>query len=113
MVNYVEDCENMGIVDMSPFLQNFDDLAAIINSLDYIVSVDTAPVHLAGAMGKKVFLATPYTPDWRWQINGEKTDWYPNVRIFRQEVPEEWDLPFAQITKALKENINDSLLQDK
>jgi tetratricopeptide (TPR) repeat protein len=72
-------------------VQDFADTAAIIASLDVVVSVDTAVVHLAGAMGKPVILLDRYDNCWRWMTQREDSPWYPSVRIIRQARWGEWD----------------------
>ena len=68
----------------------FVDTASIIKSLDLVISVDSAIAHLAGSLGKPTWLLLNYVPDWRWGLGGENTDWYPSMRIFRQEKPGDW-----------------------
>ena len=66
------------------------DTVSIIESLDLVISVDSAIAHLAGSLGKPTWLLLNYVPDWRWGLVGENTDWYPSMRIFRQEKPGDW-----------------------
>jgi len=101
-IDLTEGSGDMKIVDMAPLMGNFEDTAAIINSLDLIVSVDTAVLHLAGAMGKPAYALLPWNCDWRWSQTGDKTVWYPSVRIFRQERPGDWTSVFLQVEKGLK-----------
>jgi hypothetical protein len=63
---------------------------ALLEQLDLIISVDTAVVHLAGALGKPVWVLLSYVPDWRWGLAGERTPWYPTMRLFRQTRAGEW-----------------------
>ncbi len=70
---------------------SFVDSAAIMQSLDLIISTDTATAHLAGAMGKKVWLLLPFNTDWRWLLNRSDSPWYPTMRIFQQTQPFDWD----------------------
>jgi Flp pilus assembly protein TadD len=79
----------------------FCETAAIIENLDLVISVDTAVGHLAGAMGKPVWLALPYVPDWRWLHTGETTAWYPTMRLFRQTSPGDWAGVFERMAGAL------------
>jgi tetratricopeptide (TPR) repeat protein len=65
-------------------LNNFSDTAALISNLDLVISVDTSVAHLAGALGKPVWILLPYVPDWRWLLDREDTPWYPTARLFRQ-----------------------------
>ena len=79
----------------------FMDSAAIISLVDLVVTSDTAVAHLAGALGATVWLLLPYVPDWRWGREGEFTDWYPNMRIFRQSNPGDWPGVFEEVQAAL------------
>lgn len=90
------------LIDMSQFLDDWENTAAIVNQMDIIVTVDTAIAHLAGSMGKKVFAMIGYNPDWRWRLSGETTIWYPTVRLFRQENYGDWESVIQSITEALR-----------
>jgi hypothetical protein len=70
---------------------SFVDTAAVMQSLDLIISTDTATAHLAGAMGKKVWLLLPFNTDWRWLLDRLDTPWYPTMRIFKQTKPFDWN----------------------
>lgn len=82
--------------------EDFEDTAALISSMDLIISVDTSLVHLAGTMGKKVFLLLPFSPEWRWMTDGEKSPWYPSARIYRQTEMGAWGPLIQQIEDHLK-----------
>ncbi len=82
-------------------LQTFADTAGIIMNLDLIITVDTAVAHLAGMLGKNVFLLLAFAPDWRWQLGKKSTDWYPGVRLFRQPEPGNWKSVFREIKKEM------------
>jgi tetratricopeptide (TPR) repeat protein len=66
-------------------------LAAMMSCLDLVVTVDTMPAHLAGALGRPVWTLLGYVPDWRWQIARDGSPWYPGMRLFRQERPGDWE----------------------
>ena len=69
---------------------DFDGKAALVAALDLIVSVDTGNAHLAGALGKPVWILLPFAPDWRWQLDRDDSPWYPTARLFRQRAPGDW-----------------------
>lgn len=89
--------------DFSEDLNDFADTAAAISSLDLIISVDTAVVHLAGAMGKPTWILLPFNPDWRWLLKRQDSPWYPSLTLFRQETPGGWNTVFDKISEKLKE----------
>jgi tetratricopeptide (TPR) repeat protein len=79
----------------------FLDSAAVMMNLDLIVSSDTAMAHLAGALGRPVWIALKHVPDWRWMRDGDDTPWYPTARLFRQNDRDDWDGVFARIASEL------------
>ena len=79
------------LIDPTPDLNDFADTAAIIAGLDLVVSVDTAVAHLAGALNVPGRVLLAYAPDWRWRLGREDSDWYPSLRLVRQEKPGDWD----------------------
>lgn len=83
------------------------DAAALMMSLDLLVSVDTAVVHVAGALGRPVWVAVPYAADWRWLRDREDTHWYPHTRLFRQTAPGDWDPVFERLAAALADWANE------
>jgi tetratricopeptide (TPR) repeat protein len=84
-------------------LNNFSDTAAIISNLDLVISVDTSVAHLAGALGKPVWILLPYVPDWRWLLDREDSPWYPTARLFRQNHTRTWDDVILCVRGALKD----------
>ena len=82
-------CKN-GMIPLLDLLTDLTETAAAIMNLDLVISVDTAVAHLAGALGKPVWLLLPAGPDWRWGLQGDYTPWYPSMRIFRQKTPGNW-----------------------
>jgi len=87
---------------LAPLLDDFADTAAAIMALDLVISVDTSVAHLAGALGKPVWLLLPFAPDWRWLEARSDSPWYPTARLFRQSEPQRWDGVVASAVEALK-----------
>jgi hypothetical protein len=77
--------------------------AALVSRLDLLVTVDTAIAHLAGAMGKEVWVLVPFAPDWRWGESGDATPWYPSMRLFRQPAIDDWNSAIHAVRRALDE----------
>jgi tetratricopeptide (TPR) repeat protein len=90
-----------GIIDLAERLHDFSDTAAVMMNLDLIVTADTAPAHLAGALGRPVWTALPFSGCWRWLLRRDDTPWYPTMRLFRQKEPGNWDEVFKRIAAAL------------
>ena len=82
-------------------LADFADTAAIIANLDLVVAVDTAVAHLAGALGKRVFVLLPHAPDWRWLLERADSPWYPTARLFRQPAPGDWGSVITALSRTL------------
>jgi len=83
-------------------LDDFSDTAAVLTLCDLVIAVDTAAAHLAGAMGRPIWLLLPFAPDWRWTREGETTPWYPKARLFRQTSLGDWDSVIARVTEELQ-----------
>jgi len=81
---------------------DFADAAALIASLDLVISVDTAAAHLAGALGKPVWTLLPFAADPRWLLDREDTPWYPTMRLFRQPAAGDWDSVLARVRGELE-----------
>jgi tetratricopeptide (TPR) repeat protein len=92
--------EALGAFDEGP--DAFIDTAAIMASLDLIVTSDTATAHLAGALGRPAWVALKHVPDWRWMLAREDSPWYPSLRLFRQPARGEWTSVFAAMAEALR-----------
>ena len=90
------------LLDVMDEVHDFADTAAIVAQLDLVISVDTSVVHLAGAMGKPVFLLDRYDNCWRWLSGRDDSPWYPNLRIFRQTEPGAWASAVARAVHALQ-----------
>jgi hypothetical protein len=82
-------------------LADFADTAAVIALADLVICVDTAVAHLAGAMGRPVWIALPFSPDWRWGVSGETSRWYPTARLYRQFSLGDWGEVVARLAAAL------------
>jgi len=89
------------MVDLAPYIQDFQDTAAAIEQLDLIISVDTALVHMAGARNKPVWNLVSFVADFRWLQTGTTTPWYPAMTLFRQPALGDWDSVFEDVKKAL------------
>src|SRR4029077_13749537 len=89
------------IVDLGPELRDFGDTAAIISHLDLVLAVDTSVVHLAGALGKPVWVLLPFSPDWRWLLDRTDSPRYPTLRLFRQADPGDWEGVVERVARAL------------
>lgn len=76
--------------DLTPEIADFADTAAILSALDLLISVDTGPAHLAGAMARPAWTLLPHGPDWRWFSGRDDSPWYPTMRLFRQPEPDDW-----------------------
>jgi Tfp pilus assembly protein PilF len=87
--------------DWTEELSDFADTAALIDTLDLVIGVDTAVVHLAGALGKPVWLLNRYDTCWRWQRGRDDSPWYPTLRQFRQKTPGDWDDVLATVAQEL------------
>ena len=83
----------------------FEDTAAIIDNCELIISCDTSIAHLAGTLGKKTFLMLNYNNDWRWGLDKEYCQWYKNIKIYRQVLPNSWDLPFQKCYEDILKNL--------
>ncbi|HEY1982371.1 MAG TPA: tetratricopeptide repeat protein [Xanthobacteraceae bacterium] len=90
------------VTNIGSELDDFSDTAAVLALCDLVIAVDTAVVHLAGAMGRPVWVLVPFAPDWRWGLTGETTPWYPTARLFRQTSPGYWDSVIARAAAELK-----------
>ena len=75
--------------------------AQLMRALDLIISVDSMPAHLAGALGVPVWTLLHHEPDWRWMSRGDRSPWYPTMRLFRQPRPGDWEPVIARVAKEL------------
>jgi Flp pilus assembly protein TadD len=92
----------MTLHDFTAELDDFADTAALVEALDLVISVDTAVAHLAGALGKPVWLLNRFDSDWRWLLDRDDSPWYPTLRQFRQPAPGDWRSVIACVHDALR-----------
>ncbi len=95
------------VIDLADRIGNFQDTAAIMRNLDLVIGCDSAPVHLAGALGVPVWTALPQGPDWRWMLGREDSPWYPTMRLIRQRSLGDWTELFQRIADRLCRLIQD------
>jgi hypothetical protein len=84
-------------------LNDFADTAALIMQMDLTISIDTGVAHLAGALGRPVWIMLGFGADWRWLLNRDDSPWYPTARLFRQSRPRDWPSAIGRVTQALAE----------
>jgi len=92
----------MTLRDYTAELSDFSATAALMANLDLVITIDSAAAHLAGALGKPVWLLLPYAADWRWLTGRTDSPWYPGMRLFRQERPGDWRGPVAAMVEMLR-----------
>ncbi|MBN3760398.1 tetratricopeptide repeat protein [Burkholderia sp. Ac-20365] len=90
------------ICALGQLLDSFDATAAVIDALDLVITVDTSVAHLAGALGKPVWVMLPKQADWRWMLSGDTSPWYPTARLFRQQVLGDWTSAIEAMRSALE-----------
>jgi len=93
-------------IDMTEHLYDFSDTAALLANLDLVITVDTAVAHLAGALGKPVWILLTHTPDWRWMLDRSDSPWYPGARLFRQPSPGDWPSVVREVAQALRQQLS-------
>lgn len=96
----------LGLLDWTAELHDFADTAALVSALDLVIGVDTAVIHLAGALGTPVWLLNRFAADWRWGLRGEASAWYPTLRQFRQAAPGDWHGVMARVRAALHSDVS-------
>jgi tetratricopeptide (TPR) repeat protein len=93
------------IADFMSDVHDFEDTAAIVENLDLVISVDTSVVHLAGGMGKPVWVLSRFDACWRWLQNRSNNPWYPTARVFGQQSPGDWAGAVEKVNAALEEGV--------
>jgi tetratricopeptide (TPR) repeat protein len=92
----------LAVHDFTSELTDFADTAALISGLDLVITVDTAVAHLAGTLGKPVWILTQFDADWRWLLNRDDSPWYPSARLFRQASFGDWPSVIAEVSVVLQ-----------
>ena len=93
--------DGLRLIDLGPELNDLADTAAVVSQLDLVISVDTAVAHLAGALGRPVWLLLSHVHDWRWLVDRADTPWYPSMRLLHQRRPDDWDSVVTNVVAAL------------
>lgn len=97
--------QGMRIIALGSELNDFADTAAVIESLDIVISVETAAPHLAGALGKEIWTILSFVPAWRWMMERSDSPWYPSMQLFRQTQRGEWGEVMREVAIQLKQKI--------
>ncbi|HZS56905.1 MAG TPA: hypothetical protein VFA65_21040 [Bryobacteraceae bacterium] len=90
-----------GLRDIEKHATAISDTAALMSQMDLIISVDTMTAHLAGALGKPVWILLPVDADWRWMLDRHDSPWYPTAALFRQSRPGDWSATIDEVTESL------------
>ena len=100
---------NIDWLDWTEELTDFADSAALVQNLDLVISIDSAMVHLAGALNKSVWMLNRFDTEWRWLVNREDSPWYPKLRIFNQSEFGEWDT----VLRGVKDELSQLVIMQK
>ncbi len=93
--------ETLGIQQIADQFVSFADTSAAMSNLDLVITVDTAVLHLAGALALPTWGLIPHSPDWRWMLHRDDSPWYPTLKLFRQSQPGDWKSVFDHISLEL------------
>jgi hypothetical protein len=99
IINYMDGAEGIKFIDLSEHMGDFQKTLNLITNMDVIITVDTALAHLAGSIYKPTFLLLPNLPDWRWRLEGDRTKWYPSMKLYRNKSG--WEEVFDRVEKDL------------
>ncbi|WP_277625630.1 glycosyltransferase family 9 protein, partial [Burkholderia stabilis] len=94
-----------GVLSFEAELTDFAETAALVDTLDLVIAVDTSVVHLAGALGRPTWVLLPRVPDWRWLLERDDSPWYPHATLFRQQRPGDWPALVERVAEALAARI--------
>jgi len=96
-----DDWDGPAIIDHTSFVTDFSDTASFIDNLDLVITVDTSVAHVAGALGKSVWILNRFDACWRWLLHREDSPWYPSARLYRQRTPGDWDSVIRRVRSDL------------
>jgi tetratricopeptide (TPR) repeat protein len=91
----------INLINLGPELADLAETAGVMSLMDLIITTDTSTAHLAGALGRPVWVMLQSLPDWRWMLEREDSPWYPTMRLFRQTSPRDWDGVIARVAAEL------------
>ena len=97
-----DELSNITLIETFPAISTFQDTAEAISKVDLVVSIDSAVIHLTGAMGKPGIVLLNYAADWRWNNGFGTAPWYPSIQMFRQVGPGNWKTVFDQVSTFIK-----------
>ncbi len=96
----------MRLLDLDREINDFEDTAAVLSLADLLISVDSSPIHLAGALGRPVWALIPFLPDWRWLLGRDDSPWYPTMRLFRQPQRGDWAAAISRVAATARDGWN-------
>jgi hypothetical protein len=94
--------EQVAVKHFGEELKDFMDTAGLVANMDLVISVDTSVAHLAGALGKPLWVLLPFSPDWRWLLEREDSPWYPSAKLYRQPKIGDWESVIVKVAAELK-----------
>jgi hypothetical protein len=106
-VQAAEPPNDMSLLPLDSQIVDFDDSAAILTLADLLITVDSSPAHLAGALGRPAWVLLPFVPDWRWLMERQDSPWYPSLRLLRQPARGDWPGAITQVSRALDQWITE------
>jgi lipoprotein NlpI len=99
------------ITDLDPLIEDFADSAAFMAQLDLVITIDSAPAHLAGAVAAPTWCLLIHNADWRWLLDRDDCPWYPTMRVFRQPKPGDWTSVWDQVRPAFRQWVAENMPQ--
>ena len=103
-ISLLRDSHGLTVHHWQEAIDDYDETAALVSALDLVISVQTAVVHLTGALGRPAWVLVPSSPEWRYLQSGETMPWYPSVRLFRQERADDWQAVIGRVAAELAQS---------